>query len=52
MTFHDVPDHDEVFNKAGNPGITAPEGSVKHMEGQIIPLIAGAKLRMTPIPKH
>jgi hypothetical protein len=52
MTFHDVPDHDEVSNKAGNPGITAPEGSVKHMEGQIIPLIAGAKLRMTPIPKH
>lgn len=52
MTFHDVPDHDEISNKAGNPGITVPEGSVKHMEDQFIPLIAGANLRMTPIPKY
>jgi hypothetical protein len=42
MTFHDVPDHDNAHNKAGNPGITIPEGFAKHMEGQIIPLIAGA----------
>jgi len=42
MIFHDVPDHNEVSNKAGNPGIIEPEGFMKHMEGQIIPLIAGA----------
>jgi len=42
MTFHDVLDHNEVSNKTGNPGITTPGGAVKHMEGQIIPLIAGA----------
>jgi hypothetical protein len=42
MTFHDVPDHDKVANKTGNPGITGPKGSMKHMEGQIIPLIARA----------
>jgi hypothetical protein len=42
MTFHDVPDHNEAYNRTGNPGITSPEGSVKHMEGQIVPLIAGA----------
>jgi hypothetical protein len=52
MTFHDVPDHNDGPNKTGNPGITTPEGFVKHMEGQNIPLIAGAKLRMTPIPKY
>jgi len=37
-----VPDHNEVFNETGNLGITAPEGAAKHMEDQIIPLIAGA----------
>jgi hypothetical protein len=42
MTFHDVPGHNEVPNKTGNPGITASGDAVKHMEGQIIPLIAGA----------
>jgi hypothetical protein len=42
MTFHDVPDHDTAHNKTGNPGITIPEGFAKHMEGQIIPLIANA----------
>jgi len=39
---HDVPDHRDVCSKAGNPGITTPEGFVKPAEGQIVPLIAGA----------
>lgn len=32
MTLHDVPDHAEAHNPTDNPGIIAPEGSMKHMD--------------------